>query len=154
MSKNTLIPADNSADYAAWLISIKTQIRSAHTKVTLAANQGLILLYWQLGREILDRQEKHGWGAKIIEQLANDLRLEFPDMKGLSRSNLMYMRSFAEAWGDGEIVQRVIGQLPWGHNIELLTKLKSSEERIWYARANIENGWTRPVLLLDILLDL
>ncbi|MHB8563151.1 MAG: DUF1016 N-terminal domain-containing protein [Acidiferrobacteraceae bacterium] len=111
MDKNTLIPAQNSEDYTAWLVDLKARIRSAQTKAAVAVNKELILLYWQIGREILDRQEHQGWGAKVIGQLADDLRREFPEMKGLSRSNLMYMRSFAATWSDYQFVQAVLGQI-------------------------------------------
>ena len=86
----------------------------------------------------------------MIDRLAIDLRAEFPGMRGFSRANLLYMRAFAEAWPDPEIVQRVIGRLPWGRNIELLTKLKDPASRLWYAEATLEHGWSRPVLAHQI----
>ncbi|GHS91407.1 hypothetical protein FACS1894139_15500 [Planctomycetales bacterium] len=79
-------------------------------------NQELVLLYWQIGADILERQNKQGWGAKVIDRLSPDLRLAFPEMKGFSRANLLYMRVFAEAWTDRTIVQQVVAQLPWWHN--------------------------------------
>ncbi|MHB1529930.1 MAG: alpha/beta fold hydrolase [Acidiferrobacteraceae bacterium] len=154
MDKNTLIPAQNSEDYTAWLVDLKARIRSAQTKAAVAVNKELILLYWQIGREILDRQEHQGWGAKVIGQLADDLRREFPEMKGLSRSNLMYMRSFAATWSDYQFVQAVLGQLPWYHQIALLDKIKTQNEREWYAKAAIEHGWSRNVLVHQIETEL
>ena len=74
-------------------------------------------LYWQIGRDILERQAEQGWGAKVIDRLAHDLRTAFPAMKGFSPRNLKYMRAFSEAWPDAEIVQRAAAQLPWGHNL-------------------------------------
>ena len=109
-----------------------------------------VLLYWQIGREILARQASEGWGTKVIEQLAKDLRAAFPEMTGLSRTNLLYMRAFAEAYSDEAIVQQVVGQLPWGHNVRLLDKLDSLESREWYARACIQNGWSRAILEAQI----
>jgi predicted nuclease of restriction endonuclease-like (RecB) superfamily len=138
------------ADYAAWLAELKTRIHTAQQRATLAVNRELVLLYWQIGRDILDRQGREGWGAKVIERLAQDLRNAFPDMKGFSRANLMYMRAFAEAWPDAEIVQQAVGQLPWGHNLVLLTKLKTPEQRLAYARRAIEHGWSRNVLNIHI----
>lgn len=89
----------------------------------------------------MNRKElREGWGAKVTERLAYDLRKAFPDMKGFSRSNLMYMRAFAEAWPDTEIVQQAVGQLPWGHNLVLLSKLKNPKLRIAYAQRAIEYG--------------
>ena len=136
--------------YADWLAELKNRIHSAKQRATLAVNRELVLLYWQIGRDILTRQAEQGWGAKVIDRLAHDLRTAFPEMKGFSRANLMYMRAFAEAWPDGQIVQQAVGQLPWGHNLVLLTRLKQPEQRLAYARAAIENGWSRNVLNIHI----
>lgn len=125
------------------MAELKTRIQSAQQRAALAVNRELIELYWQIGRDILDRQAAQGWGAKVIERLAHDLRSAFPEMKGFSRTNLLYMRAFAEAWPDFRIVQQAVGQLPWGHNLVLLTKLKLEHERLAYARLAIENGWNR-----------
>jgi len=86
-------------------------------RAALAVNRELVLLYWQIGREILGRQKQEGWGAKVIARLAQDLKQEFPEMKGLSSRNLNYMRAFAEGWSDESIVQQVVAQIPWGHNV-------------------------------------
>lgn len=138
------------ADYAAWLAELKTRIHSAQQRASLSVNRELVLLYWQIGRDILARQNREGWGAKVIERLAQDLRGAFPDMKGFSRANLLYMRAFAAAWPDDAIVQQAVGQLPWGHNLVLLTKLKTSEQRLAYAGRAIEHGWSRNVLAIHI----
>ncbi len=123
----SLIPLPQG--YADWLLELKTRIHSAQQRATLAVNRELVLLYWQIGRDILARQADQGWGAKVIERLEHDLRLAFPAMKGFSRANLMYMRAFAQAWPDAEFVQQAVGQLPWGHNLVLLSKLKTELER-------------------------
>ena len=86
-----------------------------------------------------------------IERLAHDLRAAFPEMKGFSRANLMYMRAFAQAWPDAEIVQQAVGQLPWGHNLVLLTCLKDQQKRLAYAQSAIQHGWSRN--MLDIHID-
>ena len=86
----------------------------------------------------------------MIERLAKDLRAEFPQMKGLSRTNLLYMRSFAEAWPEASFVQQAVGQIPWGHNVRILDLVKTSDERLWYTQATIENGWSRNMLVLHI----
>lgn len=138
------------AGYADWLAELKTRIHSAQQRATLAVNRELMLLYWQIGRDILARQAEQGWGSKVIERLAEDLRAAFPDMKGFSRANLMYMRAFAEAWPDAGIVQQAVGQLPWGHNLVLLTRLKNTEQRLAYARSAIAHGWSRNVLNIHI----
>ncbi len=137
-------------DYAVWLAELKLRIHSAQQRAALSVNREMVLLYWQIGRDILDRQQREGWGSKVIERLSQDLRSAFPDMKGFSRANLMYMRAFAEAWPDVAIVQQPVGQLPWGHNLVLLTKLKTSEQRLAYGQRAIEHGWSRNVLNIHI----
>ena len=139
-----------SPDYAAWLTELKTRIHSAQQRAALAVNRELVLLYWQIGRDILDRQSREGWGAKVIERLAHDLRNTFPSMRGVSRANLMHMRAFAEAWPDAAIVQQAVGQLPWGHNLLLLAKLKDPQQRLAYAQRAVEHGWSRNVLGIHI----
>ncbi len=136
--------------YSEWLAELKIKIHSAQQRATLAVNRELILLYWQIGRDILARQAAQGWGAKVIEQLAHDLRKAFPTMKGFSRSNLLYMRAFADAWPNQQIVQQAVGQLPWGHNLVLLTKLKTSDERLAYAQKTLEHSWSRNILVMQI----
>ncbi|SBT08737.1 conserved hypothetical protein [Candidatus Accumulibacter aalborgensis] len=136
--------------YADWLTELKTRIHTAQQRAALAVNRELVALYWQIGRDILERQAQQGWGAKVIERLAHDLRTAFPDMKGFSRANLMYMRAFAEAWPDGGIVQQAVGQLPWGHNLVLLSRLKDPQRRLAYAQRAIEHGWSRNVLSIHI----
>lgn len=137
--------------YSDWLTELKTRIHNAQQRAAIAVNREMIGLYWQIGLDILTRQAEQGWGAKVIDRLAHDLRSAFPDMKGFSRSNLMYMRSFAEAWPDQAIVQQAVGQLPWGHNVILLTKLKDPQQRLIYAHAALQHGWSRN--MLDIHID-
>ncbi|MGF6780874.1 putative nuclease of restriction endonuclease-like (RecB) superfamily [Paraburkholderia sp. GAS334] len=108
------------------------------------------MLYWQIGRDIAQRQQAQGWGAKVIDRLARDLRSAFPDMRGFSPRNLKYMRAFAQAWPDGEFVQQAAAQLPWFHLCTLLDKLTSREEREWYAAKAVEHGWSRNVLVMQI----
>ncbi|MFM2007962.1 MAG: hypothetical protein RLZZ09_3617 [Pseudomonadota bacterium] len=136
--------------YADWLIELKDRIHSAQQRAALAVNRELVALYWQIGRDILQRQAEQGWGAKVIERLAHDLRTAFPDMKGFSRANLLYMRAFAAAWPDVEIVQQAVGQLPWGHNLVLLAKLKDPGQRLAYAQRAIQHGWSRTMLGIHI----
>jgi len=136
--------------YADWLTEIKGRVAAARRRTVLMANGELMRLYWQIGRGILDRQASQGWGAKVIERLARDLRDAFPEMKGFSRANLMYMRAFAEAWSEDEIVQRIVGQLPWGHNVVLLTRLKEPALRLRYAEQASRDAWSRTTLELQI----
>ena len=144
------MPDLTAPDYIAWLQSLKEQIRTARLKASLAVNRELVLLYWCIGREILERQKIQGWGSKVIDQLARDLRTEFPDMKGLSRTNLMYMRAFAEAWPDEAFVHQLGGQIPWRHNCLIVEQVKDRTTREWYIRKTVENGWSRSVLELQI----
>jgi predicted nuclease of restriction endonuclease-like (RecB) superfamily len=136
--------------YADWLAELKIRIHTAQQRATLAVNRELVLLYWQIGRDILARQAEQGWGAKVIERLAHDLRAAFLDMKGFSPRNLKYMRAFAEAWPDEEFVQEVLAQLPWYHQLALLDKLPGPETRRWYAAKAIEHNWSRNVLVMQI----
>ncbi|WP_294567748.1 YhcG family protein [uncultured Arthrobacter sp.] len=133
-------------EYGATLEILKDRVRQARVAVHRTVNTQLIQLYWHLGHEILVQRELQGWGTGVIRQLADDLRAEFPDMTGLSRSNLQYMRTFAAAWDEESVVQQAVGQLPWGHVITLLDKLDDRASRDWYAMAAVEYGWSRNVL--------
>ena len=137
-------------DYAKFLADIKTRIRSAQTRAALSVNSELVLLYWQIGNDILKRQDEQGWGAKVIASLSHDLSHEFPQMKGFSSRNLKYMRGFAVAYPDEAFVQEVLAQITWYHNITLLSKVKDSKEREWYIRQTIQQGWSRNVLVHQI----
>jgi predicted nuclease of restriction endonuclease-like (RecB) superfamily len=142
------------ADYPEFLVEVKTRIAAARTRAALAVNSELIKLYWEIGRDILNRERREGWGAKVIDRLAADLRRGFPEMKGLSRSNLHYMRQLAAAWPDDEVVPQPVGQLPWGHIRCLLDKLDDPSPRLWYAAKAVENSWSRKILEAQIATDL
>ncbi|MCU0240551.1 MAG: PDDEXK nuclease domain-containing protein [Pyrinomonadaceae bacterium] len=146
MSENLFL----TKDYEEFLQTLKSRISVAQTKVALAVNRELVLLYWQIGREILERQEKQGWGAKVVDQLSKDLRSAFPEMKGFSRANLLYMRRFAETYSDEQFVQQTAGQIPWFHNCKILDKVKTHNERKFYINKTIENGWSRDILVWQI----
>lgn len=134
------------ADYVQWLADIKNRVSAARHKAALAVNAELVSLYWHIGRDILQRQAAQGWGSKVIDRLGRDLREAFPEMKGFSRANLLYMRAFAEAWTDFEIVQQTVGQLPWGHNVLLLNRIKEQEARFFYVQKAIAEHWSRATL--------
>ena len=91
--------------YPAFLQELKQRIRESQVRASLSVNRELVMLYWQIGRDILVRQERENWGAKIVDRLAADLKKAFPEMKGFSPRNLKYMRAFAEAWPEEEFVQ-------------------------------------------------
>jgi len=132
--------------YAALLTEIKERVRTAQVCAALAVNRELILLYWSIGRDISSRLNSEGWGTKVIDRLAKDLGAEFPGVEGFSPRNLRYMRSFAEAWPEPEILQQLIAKLPWGHQTRLLDRIKDRPTREWYLKAAIENGWSQNVL--------
>lgn len=140
----------NAAEYGELLDVVRERIRAARFRAAVALNGELVTLYWQIGHEILVRQQASGWGARVVERLAEDLRREFPDLRGLSRTNLLYTRAFAAAYPDAEIVHQLVGQVPWGHHTILLDKAHGLEERIWYVRQIIEHGWSRNVLIHQV----
>jgi len=143
-------PAEAPPDYASLLSEIKQHIARERVRVVLASNAAMVVLYWDIGQRILDKQQAHGWGARIIDRLSADLRAAFPDMKGFSPRNLKYMRAFAQAWPERPIVQTAVAQLTWSHNVVLLEKLATAEQRLWYARQTMAQGWSRDVLAVQI----
>jgi len=136
--------------YEGFLRDLKLRIQTAQLRALSTVNSELVRLYWTIGRDILTRQGEQEWGTKVIDRLSADLRREFPEMQGFSPRNLKYMRSFAAAYPDESIVQAPLAQIPWYHNIALLEKLSTIEERLWYARATVEHGWSRNVLVHQI----
>ncbi len=142
--------AEMPAAYLSTLNEIKKRLQQARLRTVLAANAGLVMAYWEIGRIILTRQAAQGWGAKVIDRLSIDLRQAFPDMTGLSPRNLKYMRAFAAAWPDAAIVQRVVAQLPWRQNVALLDKLSDPAARIWYAENAVRHGWSQHILCHQI----
>lgn len=167
-------------DYAPLLAEIKARVQATRVKAALAANRELLVLYWDIGRLILERQEREGWGSKVIGRLSVDLQREFPGQQGFSPRNLKYMRAFAAAWpamaqeqqpaaqserlastpvqaplaqttgAAPPIVQAPLAQLPWYHHLALLDKLEQPADRLWYAAKAVEHGWSRNVLALQI----
>ncbi|MBI1850349.1 MAG: DUF1016 domain-containing protein [Planctomycetes bacterium] len=135
--------------YSKVLAEIKRRIGHERVRVVLAANSAMVLLYWDIGRRILERQERLGWGAKVIDRLSADLREAYPDMRGLSPRNL-FMRSFAAAYPERGIVKQVVSQLPWGHVVRVLQRVKDPEVHLWYTRSSIQHGWSRSALELQI----
>lgn len=140
----------NPGGYAKLLEGIKARVRAARLRAAAAVNSELVLLYWHIGSEILKRQSDEGWGAKVIDRLSLDLKGEFPDVRGFSARNLKYMREFAEKWPQEPIVQGVLAQLSWYHNIALLDKVHARIEAEWYARQSVAYGWSRNVLVHQI----
>lgn len=142
--------SDMPADYVVWLTEIKGRIQGERLRLVLASNSVMVLLYWDIGQRILLKQAEQGYGTKVVDRLAADLRDAFPDMKGFSPRNLKYMRAFANAWPDRTVVQASLAQVTWYHNLTLLEKLTTTEDRLWYATKTVEHGWSRNVLSLQI----
>ena len=136
--------------YADWLTQLKGDIIQARQRAALAVNAELVQLYHRIGIEIQQRQETKGWGAKVIERLALDLKDAFPEIRGFSSRNLKYMAFFAQHCPDGQFGQQAAAQLPWFHVVTLLTKLDSPAEREWYAQQPVLHGWSRSTLELNI----
>jgi predicted nuclease of restriction endonuclease-like (RecB) superfamily len=151
------------ASYAAFLEDLKARIRAAQVKAALSVNRELIALYWHVGKSIVERQRMEGWGKSVVERLARDLQAEFSGVEGFSQSNISRMRAFYLAWTDevrnsaqpapemdGENLPQAVGEIPWGHNLQLLSKLNDPIRRLWYAQKIIEHGWSRAVLVHQI----
>lgn len=161
--KADLVPKE----YEAFLVELKERIRTAQLRAAVAANRVLIELYWQIGRDIVERQKVHGWGNAVLDRLGEDLQKAFPGLSGFSRTNLYRMRAFYLAYRDDpEFVPQPVGQMaesgvpeavaaiPWGHNVVLVEQIKNPAERLWYARKAVENGWSRSVMVHWIESDL
>lgn len=138
------------SDYQTFLHTIKTRVQQAQLHAVLAVNKELIYLYWHIGKEILARQEKEGWGANVIGRLSRDLHAAFPQMKGFSPRNLGYMKAFASAYTDEAFLQQVATKIPWFHHCILLNKVKDDQERLWYMQQTVEHGWSRSILEIQI----
>jgi predicted nuclease of restriction endonuclease-like (RecB) superfamily len=174
-------------EYKEWLSDLKIKIQNSQIKAAVSINKELIQLYWDLGKMIVEKQKQSQWGSKLIEQLAKDLKAEFPDLDGFSRTNLFYVRQFYLFYSQsnaivhqvvgqienefveqpirqigaeivhrpGEfskdvIVQQLVGQIPWGHNVVILQKIKNSQEALFFIRETIANNWSRSVLQMQI----
>ena len=137
----------NSGEYLAIVEQLKREIKKTQYQASVHVNTEMILLYHSIGTVI---NEHKTWGNKFIENLATDIRREFPGSKGYSVRNLKYMAKFAQTYPDREFVQTVSAQIPWSHNIAILDKVKDPEERIWYIQKTRENGWSHNVLIHQI----
>ena len=137
-------------DYKEFLASVKQRIQQAQIKAAIKVNQELLFLYWQIGKHILEVQANAERWDKVILQLSKDLKESFPGMKWFSKTNLKYMKLFAEAYPHFEIGQQAVDQITRSHNILLLTKVKDPEQRLRYAQKAIENGRSRNVMVIHI----
>ncbi|HSW85873.1 MAG TPA: PDDEXK nuclease domain-containing protein [Rhabdochlamydiaceae bacterium] len=142
----------STTDYAGFIANLKQKIQSSQFKAALSVNQEMIRLYWEIGKDIVDKQKEDGWGSKVIERVAKDLQNEFPGIEGFSRTNIGRMRAFYLAYSIypqavGKLEDLPFFNLPWGHNIVLLESLKDINERLWYAYIAISEGWSRYTLI-------
>lgn len=159
-----------SSGYRELLTDIKARIRVAQIKASLSVNRELIQLYWDIGGLIINRQRAKGWGNSVVEKLASDVQKAFPGIEGFSPRNIWRMRAFHLAWGrsegvppavdskdrkklpramadlESQFLPQAVAEIPWGHNVALLEKLKNTAQRLWYAQHTIANGWSRSML--------
>jgi predicted nuclease of restriction endonuclease-like (RecB) superfamily len=134
-------------DYRAFILDIKQRIRTAQIKAAVAVNRELLKLYWELAERIVSKQQESSWGDGFLAQMSRDLKDEFPDMKGFSKRNLELMRQWYRFWEqEPAITQQLVAQIPWGHNIAIITKIKNIDEAIFYVQKTIQNNWSRAVL--------
>ncbi len=141
-NKKSIIPAG----YNDLLNNLKKKVKASQLKAAIKVNQELLNLYWEIGNTMLEKQIKEGWGSKISEKLSYDLKKEFTDIQGFSARNLRFMIQFAKEYPNIEIRKQLVSQIPWGHNIILMQRVKNKEERLWYIRETIKNGWSRSIL--------
>lgn len=134
-------------NYSRFLNEVKQKIQSAKIQVARSVNTDLIMLYFNIGKSIVERQEKYGWGKAIVEQLANDLQGEYENSTGYSVQNLWYMRQLYMEYKDYPKLQQLVGEIPWGQNILIMSKIKDKKEREYYLKSTAEMGWSRNVLL-------
>ena len=140
-----------ASDYAIWFAELKQRIAMARRNAALSLNSALVELYWHIGTRIVEREKDAAWGSGLVDRLARDLALEFPDIRGFSRRNLYAVRQWYLFYSERfTIVPQAVAQIPWGHNRLIMGKTKDIDEALWYAAATVENGWARDVLELKI----
>ncbi len=137
-------------DYAALLAEVKERVRSAQYGALKAVNKELVSLYWDIGKLIVERQDREGWGKSVVERLANDLQNEFPGVKGFSVQNLWYMRQFYLEYHDSEKLQPLVGEISWSKNLIVMARIKDPLEREFYIRMTRKFGWSKNVLIHQI----
>lgn len=155
MKKNAINIVKNVApkEYVKLLDQLKNDIQQTQLKAALSVTKELTMLYWRTGKALSQKIRAEGWGSKAIERLALDLRSSFPTVAGFSVRNLKYMRKFADSY-QGLNCATAVAQIPWGHNIALMERVISSDQRFWYAQKTLENNWSRASLVLWIESDL
>ena len=151
-------PITDNDEYKKWINELKSQIQKSQIKAALSVNQELLELYWNIGKSISEKLSNKKWGSAVVDNISSDLRLFFPNQKGFSRSNLFSMRKWYEFYINSNLnikkVQQLVGQIPWGHNVLIITKAKNIDEAIFYVKKTVQNNWSRAVLKHQIDLDL
>ena len=138
------------SDYTALLGEIKQRVRSAQYEALKSVNQGLIVLYWDIGRLIVERQQGDSWGRAVVEHLAADLQVAFPGVSGFSARNIWYMRDLYLCYRDSQKLQPLVAEIGWTHNLIILTKCRDDLEREFYIRMTRRHGWSKNVLAHQI----
>lgn len=134
-------------DYSAWLKEIKNKVRTVQLKAAVKVNFEMLNFYWELGADIAEKQAAAKWGDGFISKLSHDLMAEFPDMKGFSKRNLELIRKWFCFWSvQDEIAKQLATQIPWWHNVVIITKTKNTDEALFYVQKTIQNNWSRAVL--------
>jgi predicted nuclease of restriction endonuclease-like (RecB) superfamily len=136
--------------YRQWVTQLKAKIGAAQIKAAVTVNRQLLELYWELGREIYEKQQTANWGETLIDQLASDLSAAFPGVKGFSRANLFFIRKWYLFFRESELVSQLVRLIPWGHNRLIITRCKHVSEALFYVRATIDNNWSRAMLTVQI----
>ena len=137
--------------YKLFITELKTRIQTTQVRAALSVSRELITLYWQIGQDIVTAQKQYAWGDKVLERIAKDLQDALPGVEGFSKANLYRIRAFYLSYADeSQFVAQLVRQIPWGHNIVLLQKLKDASQRLWYAQQTLEHGWSRSILELQI----
>lgn len=139
-------------EYRNWIKEIKAKIRTTQLKAAVAINSSLIEFYWDLGKMIAEKQT--AWGTQFLERLSKDLKEEFPDMEGFSKTNIYNVRRFYQFYTNDEFFHQLGGKIPWRHHVEIFTKSTSIDEAHFYIQQTIENAWSRDILSLQIKSDL
>lgn len=138
-------------EYKNWIKSLKSKVHTVRTKVALTITSQILELYWDIGKDISEKQNNSYWGSKLIEQVAVDLKNEFPDMKGFSRRNLYAMRQWYKFYSvKYPFVPQCVAQIPWGHNRLIISKVKNIDEAEFYCNETINNNWDRDTLEIQI----
>lgn len=147
----------NSSEYKKWIEELKSEIQKSQIKAAISVNRTLLDLYWRIGKSISEKINQGNWGTSVVENASKDLRNHFPNQQGFSRSNLFSMRKWYEFYATSgleiEKVQQLVGQIPWGHNVLIITKADNIEEAVFYINKTVENNWSRAVLEHQIDLD-